>query len=73
MSNIKLIWEIPVYNRDAFIINGRMSPFIKRNHLPVILLYFANYLFSTIRGADHWVYAEAYDDTLALLKSYLDR
>jgi hypothetical protein len=28
---------------------------------------------TTIRGAGHWVHAEAPDDTLALLKRFLDR
>jgi pimeloyl-ACP methyl ester carboxylesterase len=28
---------------------------------------------TTIRGAGHWVHAEAPDDTIALLKRYLDR
>jgi len=41
--------------------------------MPVIAEYFPNYMLTTIRGAGHWVHAEAPDDTLALLKRYLDR
>lgn len=73
VSDLENFGESPVYDGDTFIINGGMSPFVKGSHLPVISSYFPNYLLSTIRGAGHWVHAEAHDDTLALLKRYLDR
>lgn len=61
------------YEGDAFFINGGASNFVRAGHMPVIAEYFPNYMFTTIRGAGHWVHAEAPDDTLALLKRYLDR
>jgi len=61
------------YDGDTFFINGGASNFVKASHMPVIARYFPNYMLTTIRGAGHWVHAEAPDDTLALLKRYLDR
>lgn len=61
------------YEGDAFFINGGASNFVRAGHMPVIAEYFPNYMLTTIRGAGHWVHAEAPDDTLALLKRYLDR
>ena len=62
-----------VYNGDTFIIHGGASRFVRSTHMQTIAEYFPNHMLTTIRGAGHWVHAEAPDDTLALLKRYLDR
>jgi len=62
-----------VYNGDTFIIHGGASRFVRSSHMQTIANYFPNHMLTTIRGAGHWVHAEAPDDTLALLKRYLDR
>ena len=61
------------YEGDTFFINGGQSSFVKGGHMQYISKYFPNYMLTTIRGSGHWVHAEAPDDTLALLKRYLDR
>lgn len=61
------------YHGDAFFINGGASRFIRSNHMSYISRYFPNHMLTTIRGAGHWVHAEAPDDTVALLKRYLER
>ena len=61
------------YTGDAFFIHGGQSRFVRHAHLPKIRQYFPNHMLTTIRGAGHWVHAEAPDDTIALLKKYLDR
>ena len=63
----------PVYDGDTFIIHGGASRFVRSTHMQTIADYFPNHMLTTIRGAGHWVHAEAPDDTLALLKRYLDR
>ncbi len=62
-----------VYEGDAFFITGGQSKFVRSVHLPTIQRYFPNHMVSTIRGAGHWVHAEAPDETIALIKRYLDR
>ena len=62
-----------LYSGDVFIISGGMSRFVQQSHLDEIRGYFPNYMVTSIRGAGHWVHAEAPDDTVALLKRYLDR
>eukprot|EP00814_Leptocylindrus_danicus_P004475 CAMPEP_0116019342 /NCGR_PEP_ID=MMETSP0321-20121206/9184_1 /TAXON_ID=163516 /ORGANISM="Leptocylindrus danicus var. danicus, Strain B650" /LENGTH=284 /DNA_ID=CAMNT_0003489903 /DNA_START=116 /DNA_END=971 /DNA_ORIENTATION=+ len=61
------------YHGDTFFINGGASRFIRSSHMETIGNYFPNHMLTTIRGAGHWVHAEAPDNTLALLKRYLDR
>lgn len=61
------------YKGDTFFINGGTSRFVRSAHLPTIAAFFPNHMITTIRGAGHWVHAEAPDDTIALLKRYLDR
>jgi len=61
------------YSGDTFFINGGSSQFVRAKHMPIIADLFPNFMLTTIRGAGHWVHAEAPDDTLALLKRYLDR
>ena len=63
----------PIYQGDTFFINGGTSTFVKGSHMKIISEYFPNYMLTTIRGSGHWVHAEAPDNTLALLKRYLDR
>ena len=58
---------------DALFINGGQSRFVRHAHMESIANYFPNHMLTTIRGVGHWVHAEAPDDTLALLKRYLDR
>lgn len=61
------------YPGDAFFIHGGQSKFVRNVHLEQIASYFPNHMLTTIRGAGHWIHAEAPDDVLALLKRYLDR
>jgi esterase len=61
------------YTGDAFFIHGGQSRFVRSSHIPAIASYFPNHLLTTIRGAGHWIHAEAPDDTTALLKKFLDR
>jgi len=61
------------YDGDVFIINGGQSRFVRHIHMDRIAEFFPNHMLTTIRGAGHWVHAEAPDDTIALLKRYLDR
>lgn len=61
------------YDGDVFIIHGGQSRFVRHAYMDTIAQYFPNHMLTTIRGAGHWVHAEAPDDTVALLKRYLDR
>lgn len=61
------------YNGDSFFIHGGQSRFVRHAHIESIQQYFPNHMLTTIRGVGHWVHAEAPDDTIALLKKYLDR
>ena len=61
------------YDGDVFIISGGQSRFVRHAYMDTIRDYFPNHMLTTIRGAGHWVHAEAPDDTIALLKRYLDR
>jgi pimeloyl-ACP methyl ester carboxylesterase len=61
------------YEGDAFFIHGGQSRFVRHSYLPSITNYFPNHLLTTIRGAGHWIHAEAPDDTTQLLKRFLDR
>jgi len=65
--------NMPQYHGDVFFIHGGASRFVRHSHMPAIASYFPNHMLTTIRGAGHWVHAEAPDDTIALLKRYLDR
>jgi pimeloyl-ACP methyl ester carboxylesterase len=69
-------FDIPSHHRydgDVFFIHGGQSKFVRSSYMQSISDYFPNHLLTTIRGAGHWVHAEAPDDTTALLKRYLDR
>lgn len=61
------------YHGDVFFIHGGASRFVRHSHMSTIASYFPNHMLTTIRGVGHWVHAEAPDDTIALLKRYLDR
>jgi pimeloyl-ACP methyl ester carboxylesterase len=61
------------YDGDVFFIHGGASRFVRHSHMATIASYFPNHMLTTIRGSGHWVHAEAPDDTIALLKRYLDR
>ena len=61
------------YDGDVFIIHGGQSKFVRHAYMDTIAQFFPNHLLTTIRGAGHWVHAEAPDDTVALLKRFLDR
>lgn len=61
------------YEGDVFIIHGGQSRFVRHSYMDQIAQFFPNHMLTTIRGAGHWVHAEAQDDTIALLKRYLDR
>lgn len=72
-NSINNVNETVQYHGDVFFIHGGASRFVKMSHLPTIASYFPNHMLTTIRGSGHWVHAEAPDDTIALLKRYLDR
>jgi esterase len=61
------------FHGDAFFIHGGQSKFVRNIYLDTIAQYFPNHMLTTIRGAGHWIHAEAPDDVIALLKRYLDR
>lgn len=61
------------YEGDVFIIHGGQSRFVRHAYMDRIAELFPNHMLTTVRGAGHWVHAEAPDDTIALLKQYLDR
>jgi esterase len=61
------------YEGDVFFIHGGASRFVRHSHISTIANFFPNHMLTTIRGVGHWVHAEAPDDTIALLKKYLDR
>lgn len=61
------------FTGDAFFIHGGQSRFVRHQHLDVIGQLFPNHMLTTIRGAGHWVHAEAPEDTTALLQRFLDR
>ncbi|KAL7507080.1 hypothetical protein ACHAXN_004277 [Cyclotella atomus] len=61
------------YEGDTFYIHGGASRFVRSSHISTIANFFPNHMLTTIRGVGHWVHAEAPDDTIALLKQYLDR
>jgi pimeloyl-ACP methyl ester carboxylesterase len=61
------------YHGDAFFIHGGQSRFVRSSHLQSIAKYFPNHMLTTIKGAGHWVHAEAPEDTTALLQRFLDR
>lgn len=61
------------FTGDAFFIHGGQSRFVRHQHLETIGEYFPNHMLTTIRGAGHWVHAEAPEDTTALLQRFLDR
>lgn len=61
------------YSGDAFFIHGGQSRFVRHKHIDTIANHFPNDMLTTIRGAGHWVHAEAPEDTTALLKKFLDR
>ena len=66
--------EVPYkYEGDTFFIHGGASRFVRHSHISTISNFFPNHMLTTIRGVGHWVHAEAPDDTIALLKQYLDR
>jgi len=56
------------YHGETFLINGGASRFVRHAHMSTIGEYFPNHMLTTIRGV-----GQAPDDTLALLKRYLDR
>lgn len=61
------------FDGDVFIIHGGQSRFVRHAYMDAISSYFPNHMLTTVRGAGHWVHAEAPDDVTALLKRYLDR
>ena len=61
------------WHGDAFFIHGGQSRFVRSAHLATIGQYFPQHLLTTVRGAGHWIHAEAPEDTTALLQQYLDR
>lgn len=65
--------NVSEYTGDTFFIHGGQSKFVRHSHINKIAEYFPNHMITTIRGVGHWVHAEAPDDTVALLKKFLDR
>ena len=69
-------FDIPntsAYDGDVFIIHGGQSRFVRHAYMNQIAEFFPNHMLTTSRGAGHWLHAEAPDDTIALLKRFLDR
>jgi esterase len=62
-----------IYNGDAFFIHGGQSKFVRSSHLSTIQHVLPNHMLTTIRGAGHWVHAEAPEDTTALIQRFLNR
>lgn len=60
------------YEGDVFFIHGGASRFVRHSYISTIASFFPNHMLTTIRGVGHWVHAEAPDDTIALLKRYLE-
>jgi esterase len=58
---------------DAFFVHGGQSKFVRSSHLSTIADFFPRHMLTTIRGAGHWVHAEAPEDVTALLQQYLER
>jgi esterase len=61
------------YPGDAFFIHGGQSRFVRHAYIPAIQSYFPNHMLTTVRGAGHWIHAEKPEDTIALLKRFLER
>lgn len=61
------------WSGDAFFVHGGQSKFVRSSHLATIAEFFPKHMLTTIRGAGHWVHAEAPEDTTALLQQYLER
>lgn len=61
------------YEGDTFFIHGGQSKFVRHAYMDAIRSSFPNHMLTTIRGSGHWVHAEAPEDTIALLKRFLDR
>ena len=61
------------FTGDAFFIHGGQSKFVRSSHLSAIQDYFPNHMLTTIKGAGHWVHAEAPEDTTALIQQFLNR
>ena len=61
------------YSGDTFLIKGGASSFVKNSHIPLIKKHFPNFMLTSVKGCGHWVHAESPDQTVALLKKYLDR
>jgi esterase len=61
------------YSGDTFLIKGGASSFVKNAHIPLIKKHFPNFMLTSVKGCGHWVHAESPDQTVALLKKYLDR
>ena len=61
------------FEGDCFLIHGGQSRFVRHLYIDRIAQLFPNHLLTTIKGAGHWVHAEAPEDTTALLKRFLDR
>ena len=61
------------FTGDAFFIHGGQSKFVRSSHLSTIQEYFPNHMLTTIKGAGHWVHAEAPEDTTALIQQFLNR
>jgi esterase len=61
------------WHGDAFFVHGGQSKFVRSSHLSTIANFFPRHMLTTIRGAGHWVHAEAPEDVTALLQHYLER
>ena len=61
------------YPGDAFFIHGGQSRFVRHSYIPAIQERFPNHMLTTVRGAGHWIHAEKPEDTIALIKRFLER
>lgn len=59
------------YDKPALFVNGALSNYVEESDHPVILRYFPNASFSTIKGAGHWIHADRPDEFFSICRSFL--
>jgi esterase len=59
------------YTGPVLLVHGQKSRFVTAAYLPAVASYFPNHVTVTVRGAGHWIHAEAPDDVVALCMQYL--
>lgn len=65
--------QSPRYYGDTMFMNSRSSNYIRSSHLPIIKDYFPNFMLATVRGVGHTMHHENPEETVKLMKKFLDR